>query len=249
MINPWFKFYGSEYLSDPKIGSLNSQERSCWMTLLCMASTSSKPGNIEYLTVEVLLEKSGIRFDPSSNEQWESSLGVIDNFIRLKMIDVDEYGIIKIINWGKRQETSLTNAERQAKYRENKKSNEKVTDVITKVTLEENRIEKNILEKIQSSPYYLEKLPGEDLEEFYSMFDVSKSVIKSKAEDLLLYCQSKGKKYKNYRAFLLNALKKDFPKRKQYATPKIEESQQVVSDEERKKLIEKYKPSFIKQYE
>ena len=34
--------------------------------------------------------------------------------------------------------------------------------------------------------------------------------LKSKAESLFLYCKSKGRTYKDYRAFLLNALKKDF---------------------------------------
>lgn len=61
----------------------------------------------------------------------------------MKMIETSEDGFIKIINWEKRQMTSLTAAERQAKYRENRKSNEKVTERVTKVTLEENRIEEN----------------------------------------------------------------------------------------------------------
>lgn len=139
MVNPWFKFYASEYLSDPKIGYLTPQERSCWITLLCLAGTSSTGGIIEYLTVEVLLEKSGIHYDPYYPDEWNNCLSVLTKFEKMKMITKKDDGSIEIINWVKRQETSLTNAERQAKYRQNKK----VTHVTTEVTLEKNRIEKN----------------------------------------------------------------------------------------------------------
>ncbi len=36
----WFKFYGQDYLSDPKMLSLSSAERSCWITLLCYSSVN-----------------------------------------------------------------------------------------------------------------------------------------------------------------------------------------------------------------
>jgi hypothetical protein len=57
MVNQWFKFYGGEYLSDPKMDRLTVQERSCWLTLLCMGSQSS--GIIKYLSPESLITKSG----------------------------------------------------------------------------------------------------------------------------------------------------------------------------------------------
>lgn len=69
-------------------------------------------------------------------------------------------------------------------------------------------------DKINSSLSYLKELPEQDLEEMYNRFDCDKRAIKSKAESLMLYCQSKGKVYKNYKAFLMNALKKDYPERK-----------------------------------
>ncbi len=139
-LNQWFKFYGGEFLSDPKIASLSAQERSCWITLLALASISSTPGVIEYLTVEVLLEKSGIAWDPYNPEQWDKALSVMEKFVRMKMITKSDEGVLEILNWKKRQETALTNAERQAKYRE---SNEKVTKPVTKVTLDKIREDKN----------------------------------------------------------------------------------------------------------
>jgi hypothetical protein len=82
-----------------------------------------------------------------------------------------------------------------------------------KQSLEENRIDKNRRENTSLS--YLKEIPQEDLEEFYNRFDCDKQKIMSKGEDLYNYCQSKGKKYKNYKALLLNALKKDIPERKE----------------------------------
>lgn len=216
MINPWFKFYGSEFLSDPKISSLTASERSCWITLLCLASTSSNPGEIEFLTTETLLKKSGIEFDPYNSEEWKSSLGVLKVFEKMKMITTNEDGSIQIINWSKRQDSALTNAERQAKYRLNKNSNEKVTKRVTKVTLEENRIEKNRKEEKRDTPHahmsYLENIPEEDMQYFMKKLGISKSDISSKADDLNNYCKAKGKKYNNYKAFLENALKRDYKK-------------------------------------
>lgn len=60
---------------------------------------------------------------------------------------------------------------------------------------------------------YLKKIPDEDLKEFTKRFVATEKQIKSKAEELMLYCQSKGKIYRNYKAFLLKALKRDYKER------------------------------------
>jgi len=123
MANQWFKFYGGEYLSDPKIERLSPAERSCWLTLLCMASMTDD-GVIEFLTVESLLTKSGIRMNPYNEGDWEKCQGILVLFTRMKMITVnEEEGTITIKNWDKRQERATqTPYERVKKYRENKKS-------------------------------------------------------------------------------------------------------------------------------
>lgn len=152
MANQWFKFYGGDYLSDPKIARLTPSERSCWITLLSIASMSDD-GVIKYLTVESLLDKSGIRWNPYATGDYEDCQKILVTLSSLKMISVeDDISEIRIINWNKRQDTSLTNAERQAKYREkhkkNNDSNEKVTKQSNKsnARIEENRIEENRIE-------------------------------------------------------------------------------------------------------
>lgn len=123
MSTQWFKFYGGEYLSDPKIERLSPLERSCWVTLLCLASMNGQ-GKIEFLTVETLLNKSGIQFDPYHPEEWEKALSVLQKFSSMKMIDASKEGVIQVINWEKRQESFLTDAERAKKYRDNRKSSQ-----------------------------------------------------------------------------------------------------------------------------
>lgn len=221
----WFKFYGAEYLSDPKISSLTPAERSCWITILCLASISSKIGEIEYLTTHALLQKSGIEWDPYDTETYSSMQGVLQTFERMKMITLSKEGIVTVVNWNKRQEHNLTVAERVAKSRAKKKS---VTMNVTSVTPDKTRLDKIRLDKeekssetssqesikVEKSRAYLKKVPETDLQAMYERFDCSKEAIQSKATDLLLWCETNGKNKKNYRAFLLTALRKDFPLRK-----------------------------------
>ncbi len=72
-----------------------------------------------------------------------------------------------------------------------------------------------------SSVSYLSEIPDKDLKEFTNRFEVGVNGIKSKAEELANYCSMHGKRYKNYKSFLLNALKRDFKERtlKKEASP------------------------------
>lgn len=166
MANQWFKFYGAEYLSDPKMDRLTVQERSCWLTLLCMASQSG--GVVKYISTEGLLMKSGIVFNPYDSTEWDQAQNVLKTFETYGMINVDANGFVTVKNWNKRQDHYMTNAERQAKYRENKKSNEKVTKRVTKVTLEENRIEENRINTAKKTKVYIKSNESSIIEDMYN---------------------------------------------------------------------------------
>jgi hypothetical protein len=112
MANPWFKFYGGEYLSDPKILSLSPAERSCWLTLLCFAGLSN--GVIKYVTEERLMIQAGL---DTTSDEWERTVGVINKFIKLEMIELDN-DLIIVKNWKKRQESNLTGYERVKRWRD-----------------------------------------------------------------------------------------------------------------------------------
>jgi hypothetical protein len=112
---PWFKFYGGEYLSDPKMLDLNACQRSCWITLLSYASQDE--GKVRHLSEPMLLVQSGIT---PMTEEWQKTLGILECFKNKGMITLDN-GLITLINWRKRQENSLTPYERVKRYREKKK--------------------------------------------------------------------------------------------------------------------------------
>lgn len=82
---------------------------------------------------------------------------------------------------------------------------------LTKV--KDNIINTNIKNNIERELSYLEELPQEDIQYFTREFDLTERQLKNKAEELADYCRAKGRKYSNYKAFLRNAIRKDFKKR------------------------------------
>lgn len=198
----WFKFYGQEYLSDPKIERLTPTERSCWVTLLCMASLAE--GNIRFLTVESLLTRSGVRFDPYHPEEWEACLGILRKFQDLEMIECKDNGDITLINWEKRQETNLTDAERAKSYRDRKKNrHEIVTHAGTNVTQDKSRVDKNRVDNIYKyGDLKNVALSEEQIQKLFVRY--GKSSINILIGELSTYMASKGVTYKDHYAALLN---------------------------------------------
>lgn len=110
---PWFKFYGAEYLSDVKMRALTPCARSCWITLLSFASVASTPGKVSYLTEEALMREAGLN---ATKDEWSETEGVLKLFEKRKMIEITEESI-NVVNWDKRQDSYLTDAERSSRYR------------------------------------------------------------------------------------------------------------------------------------
>lgn len=72
-----------------------------------------------------------------------------------------------------------------------------------------------------SSVEFLKNLPQEEIDEFVKKFNITPSGLKRKSEELIDWCEANGKKKKNYKAFLRNAVRKDFGDR----PPEDEEKQ------------------------
>lgn len=142
MAYTWFKFYGGEFLADPKTMLLTASERSCWVTLLCFSSTSTMHGVIPFASEEQVMLASGVT--PNS-EEWQKTIGVLKKFQKLGMITHDN-DTITIMNWAKRQQTSLTGYERVKRHRDKKKKDN------VEITSEENRIEENRIEERKNTP-------------------------------------------------------------------------------------------------
>lgn len=92
------------------------------------------------------------------------------------------------------------------------------------------REEKGIEEKRIASISYLSDIPAEALKQLTETYEASVSQVKKKALDLVNYCSAKGKTYKNYHAFLENALSKDFGRRAKLQ-PKAEEVEKPLDAE------------------
>lgn len=122
--------------------------------------------------------------------------------------------------------------------------NEPVTE--SALRLDQDRLDKKREDLPHKHLKYLSDIPPEDMKEFTIRFDASPKGIKSKAEDLKLYCEGKGKVYKNYKAFLLNALKKDFPERKIEKT--IPKETEIIVTPEQLQNIKDIKKEIAKKF-
>lgn len=240
MTNPWFKFFGGEWLSDPKRDQLTALEQNCLTTLLCYANISNQKGKVPHVTEQSLMIKSGII--PATTE-WEATEGVIEKFKELGIVKIVS-GVIIVKNWEKRQETSLTEAERAKRYR-NKKRHASVTSESDeshareeKKRGEKKRIEKKIA-KPEQSISFLSTIPTQDLTDLSEKYKINPAGIKSKAYDLKLYCEQKGKVYRNYRSFLENAIRSDKDKlQNKFPYQKVEKPppETSISPEEQERI-------------
>lgn len=111
----------------------------------------------------------------------------------------NKYRVITIVNWERYQKSDS-------------KSNNKAT---TKQQLADtdNNINKDNKEnkRAEASISYLDSVPKEEIAILIKESSATESDIIRKAGDLKDYCAAHGKKYKDYRSFLRNAVKSDFP--------------------------------------
>lgn len=208
----WFKFYGQEFLTDPKMMSLTAIEKSLWITLLCLASQND--GVIDHIDQYKVMVLTGIS---PIDDEWENEPYFFETFEKLGMITIDNEKVT-LLNYNKRQKSNLDNSERQAKYRqkykedkENETNNNVTQRYESNAREEKRRIDKK--REIENSLNFLLNIPEEVLVDFSTKYSCSNKQVKSKGEDLYNYCKSKNKKYADYKALLRNAIKKDFGER------------------------------------
>lgn len=123
MKSHWFKFYGQDWLTDLKIIKLNPIDRLCYLSLLCLASTTDD-GIITNCDENSLIELTHLYNNPFDDEDNEvnKAKGCIKRYLDNKMITLDDNNNITIINFKRRQGECLTGYERVKKFRENQKN-------------------------------------------------------------------------------------------------------------------------------
>lgn len=220
----WFKFYGQDFLTDPKMMNFSSAEKMVWIVILSLANASDEQGIIRHTNVQSLVSLTGI--NAFNEDEWNETMKVLEKFERYEMIttvtssDNDSNVDITVTNFNKRQNENLSNAERQKRYRKSLKNEAKTIRNDSNITsrnysnarLDKNRVDKNKEKSIEKKAPSLEDLTQEVIEKIALDYKLPLAFVVSKADDLRNWCASKGKTFKDYPAALRNWVKKDAEK-------------------------------------
>lgn len=207
----WFKFYGQEFLTDPKMLSLNAVERSLWVTILCLAN-NTEDGVIRYIDEGKIMFLTGV---DAVTDEWEKNKGFLEKFEKLGMVKRDDNGV-SVINFVTKQNKSLSSYERVKRYRARHKAKETHDNVTRNANdnarEDKRREDKNIKEKIIKRNSSLEDITESLIGKIAEDYHLPLAFVASKADDLRNYCAAKGKTYRDYPAALRSFVKKDAQK-------------------------------------
>ena len=138
----WFKFYGSDWLSDLKLQDLSASERACFVGLLCLASLSDLPQN----EIKDFTEERFFKVMQFSREDTQKLQGFTAHLEKLGMITLGNESVV-IPRFTERQQKAMTGYERLKKYREKHKNTRKTQNDNTDNGSDNARIDKNRIEK------------------------------------------------------------------------------------------------------
>lgn len=128
---PWLKLYAQDWMIDPNIGDLSSEDRICYLTMMCMAHLSKKRGTISDFSEEKIIRESKFK----TREEADRAVGFSE---RMKNMLRWHGSSVSLPNFKKRQEGNLSGYERVKKYRDKLKRNDNASDT-RKITLDTNR--------------------------------------------------------------------------------------------------------------
>jgi hypothetical protein len=160
---------------------------------------------------------------PLRDETWEDVEKAIAELTKknlIKKYEVEGRPYLEIVKWDEHQTFKndrplyqhsplLEDEWNPLESKRNPKGNKRRLSEVKLSEVKLSEVKRSEVKDPRASMEYLKSPLKEDLKEFAERFSVTEKVIESKAEDLLLYCERSGRRYKNYKAFLLNALKRD----------------------------------------
>lgn len=139
----WFKFYGADFLLDPKMMELNSTEKIMWVTLMCLASANGEDGWVRHINNIRLATFAGVT---PLDDDYNLVKGTLEHFEELSMITIEKLQEYKwdvyLLNFVKRQTTNLTPYERVKKHREKVKASTESTKKLSMITTDKIREDK-----------------------------------------------------------------------------------------------------------
>jgi hypothetical protein len=135
----WFKFYGQDWLTDLKIMRMASEDKLCFITLLCLANSSDNPGVVKNCNEWSIIRLTQLYDDPLNDDnEARRAAGFLQRLNDNGMITIDNNGDVIINNFLKRQGQSLTGYERVKKYREKQRE-------VAKNSKKEVKIRRNVI--------------------------------------------------------------------------------------------------------
>ena len=150
----WFKFYGQDWLTDLKVMQMSMEDRLCYITLMCLASSSEENGVIRNCTEESIIMLSRIPdWVTEDNNPFERAKGCFGRFIQKGMITNDNADNVTVVNFMKRQDTNLSNYERVKRYREKQRiarNKGLLNDNADNVINDNDRVDKNRIDNINT---------------------------------------------------------------------------------------------------
>ena len=148
----WFKFYGQDWLTDLKVMRMSPEDRLCFLTLLCLASSADEEGIVRDCPEEALIEMTHLPYDPYNDDNpFNRAKGCLQRYVALHCVTMSDNGDVTVVNFDRRQGENLSNAERQKRYRErlktkpearNERNAERYND--SNARIDKNRIDKSI---------------------------------------------------------------------------------------------------------
>lgn len=190
MNNTWVKLYRKINLN-----SIMGDPVALQLFIWVLTNVDKDTGEVDFGRYYVAKQ---LRVNP--NTLYSALKRLVSKYKVCEISSTAEYTTIKLLNWAKYQ---------PLKEAVNTNDNNPSTTTQQPInTLQEERIENKEIKT--SSARYLLDIPLEDVQAFIKKYNCTQNQLKSKAEELYNYCLSKGKQYKDYRAFLSNAVRKDF---------------------------------------
>lgn len=233
----WFKFYSSRWLSDLAIKQLSAVDRLIFVTLLCVTNvtdeTEERNGVIKNFSEHAIISLTGLEKNTENEHLCEvqNAYGFTKRMEKLGLIELMEDGNLLIKGYKKRQNSNLSGAERQKRFRQKNVKKNHVTNVTQGVTEQRNdsnaRVEKSRVEYIytQSDPVTVEKkkdqpkketfgelgnvkLTNQEYEKLVSNLD--EKFVNQMIFELDTYVGSTGKRYKSHYATILSWAKRKY---------------------------------------
>lgn len=110
------------------------------------------------------------------------------------------------------------------------------------IVIKDKLIKDNIREDIYSSLDFLKTISDDEITELKEKYQVSSIFIKARCEDVIDYCQAKGKVYKDYKAALRNFIKSHLEKHpEERRNQQLEEKERLLKEKTRQEEIAKEK--------